>query len=224
MAESYLSLLSLNPASADVQQGLRDVNDLHRRIMEAFPRRTSPSAEARALYKVLHRLEFDRAGGRVLLYVQSGTVPDWSRLPDGYLQPEDGLQVKPIGEVYAGLKTGRVLRFRLRANPTRKVDTKSGPNGEKRNGRRVPLLSLEEQVAWLSRKASQHGFELLHVTIAATGSAERVVSRGSGRTFQGIVFEGRLVVRDPAAFRSVLEQGVGPAKAFGFGLLSVGPA
>jgi CRISPR system Cascade subunit CasE len=219
----YLSLLRLNPASAAVQRDLRDPVDLHRTIMRAFGDVLDPEVEARAYFGVLHRLEFDRSRGQILLYVQSATAPDWGQLDPGYLHPEDGLRVRPVGEVYAGLRAGRVLRFRLRANPTRKVDTKSGPDGERRNGRRVPLRGMDEQVGWLVRKASEAGFELLQATVAATGSGEYVRSHRTGRTFQGVLFEGKLVVRDVARFRSALAQGIGPAKAFGFGLLSVGP-
>lgn len=219
----YLSLLRLNPAAAAVQRDLRDPTDLHRTLMRAFPGVIDPEVKMRAYHGVLHRLEVDAARGQVLLYVQSGTEPDWTQLPPGYVLAGDGVRVKPVGEVYAGLKPGRVLRFRLRANPTRKIDTKSGPNGEKRNGRRVPVSGLDGQVDWLARKAEAFGFELLQATIAAAGSGELVKSHRSGKTFQGVLFEGRLVVRDPGRFVESLARGIGPGKAFGYGLLSVGP-
>ncbi len=220
----YLSLLRLNPAAAVVQRDLRDVTGLHRIIMKAFPDVLDPEMEARAHFGVLHRLEFDRRTRHILLYVQSRTEPDWLQLPVGYLHPEGGApRPKWVAQVYAGLKAERVLRFRLRANPTRKVDTRSGPDGARRNGRRVPLLQLDQQIEWLARKAEGCGFSLLQATVAASGSAELVRSHGTGRTFQGVLFEGRLVVQDPERFRETLAAGIGPGKAFGFGLLSVGP-
>jgi CRISPR system Cascade subunit CasE len=194
---------------------------MHRSIMRAFPSVIDPEVEARAYHGVLHRLEFERVGGRILLYVQSEVEPDWSQLPPGYLHAEEGVRAKQVGAVYDGLRAGRVLRFRLRANPTRKVDTKSGPDGEHRNGRRVPVKGVVEQVEWLARKAEAGGFALLQASVAATGAAELV--RSGGRVFQGVLFEGRLEVVDPVRFREVLANGVGPGKAFGFGLLSVGP-
>ena len=194
--------------------------------MKAYPDVLDPKVAARACFGVLHRLEFDRRTGRVLLYVQSRMQPDWSQLPERYLLPEDEMPnptVKSVGEVYAGLKPGRVLRFRLRANPTRKVDTKSGPEGSRRNGRRVPVRRLEEQIEWLARKAESNGFGILQVAVAGSGAAELVKSHQAGLTFQGVLFEGRLVVRDPERFREAVVKGIGPGKAFGFGLLSVGP-
>lgn len=220
----FLSYMRLDASSSEVQRDLRDPQGLHRRVMSGFPAILDPEQEAREYFSVLHRLEVERQSGRLLLYVQSRIRPDWSTLPVDYLV-EDGLAnpgVKPVDQAYEKLGAGSVLRFRLRANPTRKVDTKSGPNGEKRNGRRVPLRGVEEQVAWLERKAGQHGFGLLQATIAGSGATELYRSHSTGRTLQGVVFEGRLVVRDPERFREALAQGIGPGKAFGFGLLSIG--
>ncbi|OUN01215.1 MAG: type I-E CRISPR-associated protein Cas6/Cse3/CasE [Firmicutes bacterium ZCTH02-B6] len=221
----FLTLLRLNPSSAAVQRDLRDPHELHRTIMRAFPPVIDPEVEARSYWGVLHRLEFDRRGGRILLYVQSRVAPDWSFLPEGYLA-QDGWEnpaVKAVDHAYANLKAGRVLRFRLRANPTRKIDTKSGPNGEKRNGRRVPLTGVDAQLAWLRRKAGDHGFEILDASVTATGASELIYSHSTGRTLQSVLFEGRLIVRDPTRFRDALERGIGPGKAYGCGLLSIGP-
>lgn len=221
----FLTLMRLDPQSPQVQRDLRDPQALHRTIMRAFPSVIDPDDEARAYWGVLHRLEFERQSGRVLLYVQSRVAPDWTFLPSGYLS-SDGWEnpaVKPVDRAYESLSANRTLRFRLRANPTRKIDTESGPNGERQNGRRVPLVGPAAQIDWLARKAKACGFDLLQVTLAATGASELVRSHSTGRTFQGVLFEGRLVVREPDRFREALSKGIGPGKAFGYGLLSVGP-
>lgn len=220
----FLSFMRLDASSPDVQRDLRDPQGLHRRVMSGFPTVLDPEEEPRKYFGVLHRLEFERQSGRVLLYVQSHIKPDWSAIPARYLV-EDGMPnpgVKSVETAFESLKAGQVLRFRLRANPTRKIETKSGPNGERRNGHRVPLGGIEKQVAWLQRKAEAHGFELLQVTIAASGATELLRSHSTGRTFQGVLFEGRLAVRDVERFRVALGEGLGPGKAFGFGLLSIG--
>ncbi|HEX7021255.1 MAG TPA: type I-E CRISPR-associated protein Cas6/Cse3/CasE [Trueperaceae bacterium] len=221
-----MSLLRLDPHSSEVQRDLRDPHDLHRTIMSAFPSVLDPEQEARAHWGVLHRLEYQTKAGRVLLYVQSRVEPNWSVLPSGYVL-DDGMAnpaVKSVARAYDTLKAGRTLRFRLRANPTRKIKTKSGTNGDRRNGKRVPLRRTDDQLSWLRRKGEQHGFDLLQVNIVATGSAELIESHKTGRTFQGVVYEGYLTVRDAMRFRDALERGIGPGKAYGFGLLSIGPA
>jgi CRISPR system Cascade subunit CasE len=127
-----------------------------------------------------------------------------------------------------------VLAFRLRANPTRKIDTKSDAQG-KRQGRRVELRGEAAQVAWLRRKGLGAGFEILSVAtqpevpaVLARRTAKVTGERldpGSGRrqqlTFAAVVFDGLLRVVDPARLRDALEQGLGPGKAYGFGLLSL---
>jgi CRISPR system Cascade subunit CasE len=226
----YLSRLWLNPRSPQVQRDLRSPHELHRSVMRAFPNILDPDLEARAYYGVLHRLEEQAESGRLLLYVQSNFQPDWQALPQGYCLPgeadHENPSIKPISDSYAAIGAGRILRFRLYVNPTRKVETKSLPDGTKRNGRRVPLREPEKLFAWLQRKAEQGGFRLREVQIAGMGAAHRAVATVSGKrlTFEGVQFEGRLEVTDPEAFRGTLAAGVGSGKAYGYGLLSVGPA
>ena len=44
-----------------------------------------------------------------------------------------------------------------------------------------------------------------------------------GQRLRSARFDGILEVTDPAAFAATIAAGIGPAKAFGFGLLSVAP-
>ena len=119
----YVTVMRLNPDSQTAQRDLRDPQALHKTVMSGFPPVLDPERQARAYWGVLHRLEYERRTGRVLLYVQSRVAPDWSILPDDYLV-NDGCPnpaAKPVEEAYRGLAAGRTLRFRLRANPTRKI-------------------------------------------------------------------------------------------------------
>ncbi|MCP4644356.1 MAG: type I-E CRISPR-associated protein Cas6/Cse3/CasE, partial [bacterium] len=68
------------------------------------------------------------------------------------------------------------------------------------------------------------GHEAFQVNIApepdfvAKRSAEKKTM-----TFGSVRFEGRLRVTEPEQFREILAAGMGSAKAYGFGLLSVAP-
>jgi CRISPR system Cascade subunit CasE len=217
----YLTRLVLSPRSRLVRKDLADCQGLHRTIMRAFPEVSGE--EARAQLGVLYRLEDDPRTGAISLYAQSEAEPDWSRLPPDYFvgQPE----CKPVAEAYGRIKEGMVLRYRLRVNPTRKIDTKTGPDGEKRNGRRVAVRGDDALLSWIERKATTGGFRLLDVVIHDSGLQARVAGdhpNGELR-FQGVLFEGRLAVVDAELFRQTLRAGIGSAKAYGFGLLSVGP-
>ena len=72
------------------------------------------------------------------------------------------------------------------------------------------------------------GFSL--VTSARSGAPDvaiRSEARAQGKrggrvlTFKGAIFEGRLEIVDADRFRTALRNGIGPGKAFGFGLLSI---
>lgn len=240
----FLSRIILNPRDREVRRDLADCQDLHRTIMSAFPRLASHGGNSRDTYAVLYRLEpSPRAGGPPIVVVQSETAPDWTKLPSTYVlettgdPPNPG--VKRVDDLYAALGEGTRLRFRLQANPTRKIDTKSRPNGEHRNGRRVPLSGDEERLAWLQRKSEASGFRILaarsnsnvpDVRTGAggkiTGSRENALADGKATklTFGAVLFDGNLMVTDADRFREALRRGIGPAKAYGFGLLSVAPA
>lgn len=238
----YLSRLILDLGSSAVRRDLGDCQALHRTIMSAFPESLSAGA-ARSAAGVLYRIEPPTRSRAVALLVQSRIAPDWSRLPEGYLAGANGHQENPacksVGAYYDALQAGDVLTFRLRANPTKKIDTKSGADGARRNGKRVELRAEAERLAWLGRKAEQSGFELLGVQARAdvpdvlTMPEDKLKGRrprlGPGEaadsehrlTFGAALFEGRIRIYGVAAFRRALEEGIGPGKAYGFGLLSI---
>ena len=228
----YLSRLMVNPRCRDARRDLSDIYQMHQRVMSAFPS-VSDSDGARARMAVLHRLDVDRSSGTTVLLVQSGVKPNWTSLPSSYLAPTDvgegNPAVKCITAALENLRQGQILQFRLRANPTRKVDTKSGSDGRRSNGRRVVLGTESQQVEWLSRKGGQSGFHLVPVQPGSNVPAVRVGvlerHRGNGRsrtlTVAGVLFEGVLRIDDAGKFRSAVRTGIGPGKSFGCGLMSV---
>jgi len=208
----YLSRLILNPANRRVQSEIARPYEMHRTIMRAFPDGLTGQTE-----RVLFRLE---PAGRDLglqLLVQSWGQPDWSHLADaaGYLRSDvdHNPAIKPFEPQ---MRAGQRLAFRLRANPTVKT---------KRNGRpvRQGIFDEEKQIEWLTRKGQAGGFRLLavragHESLIGSGSK----SQGSAR-FYAVQFDGVLEVANPAHCLEVLKKGIGSAKGFGFGLLSVAP-
>jgi len=166
--------------------------------------------------------------------VQSHVEPDWCALstahPGYVLEPEAaGVEANPVcrGDLdrKTELRPGQVLSFRLRANPSKKQ-----PAGRKNNPR-IGLVNEEEQLAWLRRKGEQGGFALASVAIAREdGPKDMAKGRKQMNGAQAklsllsVRFEGFLKITDPQAFRRTIFSGIGPGKAFGFGLLSIAPA
>lgn len=226
----YLTRAFLDPKSQAVRVDLRNPEDLHKTVMRAFPDDAGPSP--RESYGVLHRLDQEH-DGRTVLLVQSRTKPMVERWPPGYvvdLASDLDLAFSTVGENPAirsvgaerdALAAGDRFMFRLRANTTKKIDTKTGPDGVRRNGRRVPVRGEQGRVDWLSRHAQAAGFEIEQDALRMTEIAPMGGRGAKAITLAGALFEGVLVVRESERFRAALENGIGPAKAYGFGLLSV---
>ena len=216
----HLSRLMLNPGHRQVQRELADAYQRHRTIMSAFPAQL-PEDE-----RVLHRLEVHPRTGAVTLLVQSIHAPDWRGLMQ---KPRYLLEPPQIKTFTPRFRAGQVLRFRLQANPTIKLKREG-----RKQGNRVPLKREEEQLAWLTRKGQNHGFQLLTapdglplVRVARLGEQRGRIHRQDQRhrlTLYVVQFDGVLRVTDPERFSRAVIQGVGPAKSFGCGLLSLAPA
>lgn len=234
----YLSRLILNPRNRQALRDLGDCQELHRTLLAAFPHTRAQAA--REEFGLLYRLEPVARDGLVKVMVQSGPEPNWGQLPSGYLVVAEGNPgCKPVNDSYAALYAGQRLAFRLRANPTRKIETKSLLDGTKRNGKRVEIRGEENQIAWLHRKADQHGFRLVSVRVNPDVADVRVAPESKvlgwrevrdentpkrRLTFGAALFEGVLEITDLEKFRQALSGGIGSGKAYGFGLLSIAPA
>lgn len=218
----YLSKLELNPRSREACRDLASAYELHRTLAHAFPNRAGE--DYRTVHGVLFRVEpaVNPAAPPCVL-VQSTTAPNWSELPLDYLH---STQCKPLA---LSFREGQILGFRLVANPTKKI-VREG----QRQGKRVPLFdttSKQDELSpaqlWLRRKAELSGFEVLHAFTEAftlpsawSPTATRSLSKQQLPLY-GVRFDGVLRVRAPQRLVEALAQGLGPAKAFGFGLLSL---
>lgn len=200
----FLSKLTLtnNPAARQVHRDLASAYEMHRTVMQAFPDR-----DVGGPGRVLFRVEPNPRGQPPVVLVQSDKRPDWSVLE----QRDDYLAVSPVPckAFDLELTAGQLLQFRLRANPV-----------VRRDGKRHGLYNEAEQYAWLTRKGEAGGFEPADIHIARSETLETRTPKGLHRHFL-VDFEGILRVTDPKALAETVAAGIGPAKGYGFGLLSV---
>jgi CRISPR system Cascade subunit CasE len=240
----YLSRLCLDMRSRQVINEITHPYEMHRTLMRGYASAGECDGDgARHKHGVLFRADVDQKRGVVKVYVQSTEEPDWSFLDrvDRYLL-ETGQgpahDCKDITRSLERIQEDQLLSFRLRANPTKRVVREGDPlNGKQ-------LTREDEQLAWLEgkglggREGVPGGFAL--AVVKGGPETESVVSvqvrsegKVSGRkkglapgqvmTHLSVLFEGRLRVTDPDAFRSTIVGGIGSAKAYGFGLLSIAP-
>ena len=214
----YLSRLILNPRSRRVQKEIADRYQLHRSLMTAFPDDLGDDQE-----RLLFRIEKSEYGRALSLLVQSWTMPHWTWLAEpgarGYLLPvsEPNPAVK---QFELNLAPRQRLAFRLRANPTMRRRCSDGER------RRVGLYGEEQQIDWLHRKAERSGFEVLSARSSAQTTVSGCVYRNGRKhelTLFSVQFDGLLEVENPDQLEETVRGGVGSAKAFGFGLLSLAP-
>ncbi|MEA4909280.1 MAG: type I-E CRISPR-associated protein Cas6/Cse3/CasE [Anaerolineaceae bacterium] len=218
----YLSQLILNPRARMVRADLSRPYQLHQVIMSGFF--GCPEGE-----RVLYRLDLSSRDGIPRLLVKSDSLPDWSRLA----VREDYLLKLPAGNPQVRIydpqvRVGQRLAFRLLANPTRSQPAEQKQPGEKRKrGKRVSIGREEDQAAWLAHKAGDCGFRLHTLRLANLGPQVFNIRRDEHEThavrFWAVRFDGELDVTDPDAFLGTLQQGIGSAKGFGYGLLSIAP-
>ena len=202
----YISKLVLNPNSYRVQKELSNPYQLHRTLMCGFPNNLK---KLKRDGRILFRIEKKENQNYPLILIQSTLCPDWSFL----IEDEGYLLKNPLFKQFnfPQFKKGNTFWFRLFANPTKK-DT----------GKRVGMYTEEEQYEWLKRKCELCGFNIIHVNITRKENITAKVNKKSKTmTFQGIQFEGVLQIKDSKQFNSTLKNGIGSAKAFGFGLLSI---
>jgi len=200
----YLTRLRLDPRSAQARRDLADPYDMHRTLVRAFVRDAEQTPP-----RILWRAEPAAAWSEPILLVQALEPADWSVLEalPNYLK--GGAETRDINPE-SWLQAEQCYRFRLFANPT-----------VTRDGKRQGLMAEEAQLAWLARQGERHGFT---VEAALVTGSELLRSRkqDSRVSLLKVCFEGRLRVRDSAALAAALRAGIGPGKAFGCGLLSLG--
>jgi CRISPR system Cascade subunit CasE len=225
----FLSRLTLNARDQLARRDLARPYQMHRTLMNSYP---YPRVENRC--DLLFRVEPPRHGPPVVLVQTRDDPGEWPGLADGYLlrRPESKSLDLPI-------TLGQRLRFRLRANPTKRVAAKNQRLGAVMVGKRVGLTTEADQLRWLLRKAERSGFgipgewvdarhpetsepiQLPNFRVDAVPEGrDRNSKPGCAGAFVSVRFDGVLVVTDPALFKAAVANGIGSGKAFGFGLLS----
>ncbi len=215
-----------------MRRDLANCYQMHKTVLTGFPQkneRKNKKESARAQFDILYRIEESSHSNRVFLLVQSNIEPNWSYLPKWYTlknNHDDGFTVKNLKDLPLQIIKKAVFRFKLRANPTRKKFDE-----EKEKGIRIPLVNEQDQIDWLLRKGTLHGFKILSMNqnIQNASVREQITYQGRKKvgekthilTFYSVVFEGLLEVANKEKFVTALKKGIGSGKSFGFGLITL---
>ena len=192
----------------------RNPYDIHCALWRLFPGQAregrTNGEEARTGF--LFRVEENQPGRGATIIMQSVNPPQTG---------SEGAKVVRLSNPFdPSLRPGDRLRFLLTANPVKTItdaDGRTNAKGEVKKCR-VPLIREEEQRVWLAHKLN--GAAELETLELRTGRPLYFRKKVTGKIVS-VTFEGLLRVTDGNAFVSLLKNGLGPAKAFGCGLMLV---
>lgn len=212
----YLTCFEINRARRETRRMLSSLQTMHAAVLAGFP--SSKADDGRVLWRV------DDSGTGLWLYLTSSARPDLTHLAEQIGWPtrltwRTGDYEPLLERLAAGQRWG----FRLTANPVRSGKA----TGEATQTRRFGHVTALQQQQWLIDRAGRYGFA---IETTSTGDADLIVHNRSVHRFQRggatvtlstATYDGNLEVVDPDALRGALTGGIGPAKAYGCGLMTL---
>ncbi|UZJ33469.1 type I-E CRISPR-associated protein Cas6/Cse3/CasE [Streptomyces endophytica] len=245
----HLSRFRVNTARSGARRLLSSPQRLHAAVMSSFPSTLPSDTNAP---RVLWRLDRN-ARAEVFLYVVSPARPDMTHLveqagwPAAATDPETpGWQTRSYAPLLDRLAAGGQWGFRLTANPVHHARRKDGEPTK-----RTAHLTNHHQQRWLLERQERAGFRILEKEAANRLLPAGTMHGGHshhGDRYQmtvrdrrdvdftkelstkapvrlvTVTYDGLLEVTDPDAMRRTLTHGLGKAKAYGCGLMTLAPA
>ncbi|MEV3871514.1 type I-E CRISPR-associated protein Cas6/Cse3/CasE [Streptomyces sp. NPDC049906] len=232
----YLTRFRINTQRRDARRLLSSPHLMHGAVNAAFPQLPPRGVPGpRVLWRVDHE-----PSGRALLYVTSPSRPDLTHLVEqaGWPAAEGpGWDSFPYGDFLGALAAGDSWGFRLTANPVHAVRL-----SEDRTVRtkRLAHVTARQQLGWLLKRQKANGFEVLRKPeerrLPGVDEGYEVMLRDrlplkfrrptgakGDVQFTRVTYDGRLRVTNVDLLRRALTQGLGKAKAYGCGLMTLAP-
>lgn len=213
----FLTKMQINPRRRTAQRLLGSPQAMHAAVFAGFPD-ARPTEDGRVLW----RLD-THANHNVVLFIASPEKPDLTHLVEQAGWPTTHTwQTSAYTGLLGTLRTGQRWQFRLTANPVR-----SGRREGWANTKPLGHVTVKQQEQWLLDRAERLGFRLVPTANEEPDLA--VVDRGVRRfgrngaqvTISTATFEGHLEILDADTMRRSLTFGIGRAKSYGCGLLTV---
>jgi CRISPR system Cascade subunit CasE len=222
----YLSKLSFNTRNRKSFRAFQSPYYLHTALLKAFPSYKKTNDFAGILFRQERKLDRDLW---IAVLVQSLMSPDWELLKKDLGNAFQYDRPKEISKLE--FRDGKRLYFRLRANPIKTIRDENGRKNNKGEIKRcrVPLLKENQQIAWLEKKGREvrqgisGGFQINSCRVIDEGDwKHKKKGENDPIRIHTVLFEGVLTVREATFFlEEAVKKGIGPAKSFGCGLLSL---
>lgn len=217
----FLTRFHLNPRSRAGARYLDDPQRLHAAIYRALP---NQPVEVDGGERPLWRTDRDDLKTPLLWVVSEGR-PSLDGLADEAGRSVDGsvYESRDYTRLLDKLKEGQVYAFRLAGNAVR--SGRSSPESDRTQ--RFGHVTPAQQTRWLDQRADAHGFQVCssvtgELDVAVMGRRRAVFRRDGQRVAIAVCeFTGHLAVTDPERLRRALTSGIGHARAYGCGLLTL---
>lgn len=215
---AYLSRVYLNPLRRQSQRLLRNPQDMHAAVLGGVP-------EQPVRQRVLWRVE-PRPEARVELLVLTQTRPSWEHLVEqaGWVRAQSSqFETADLAPLLAAMHVGRRFALRVTANPV--VSVSSGQRGLR--GKVVPVKN-KEQIGWFAERLPRWGFHAVTNSIGQPSiipvhrQRHEFTKPDKNRvTLEIATFDAHVEVADFETARRSLLDGVGRARAYGCGLITL---
>ncbi len=221
---TFFSRLRLNPTRRETRRLVSSPQAMHAAVMGSHPLGSGPE-EGRVLWRLDRQAPHD-----LELFVVSPSRPDFTGLVEQAGWPTiDTWDTTEYDGFLRQVSVGQQWRFRLTANPVRATAVAEG------RGAVRPHVTVAHQQEWLFSRADSWGFAVLTTDEGSSSVAVRdrhtAQFHRSSQTTEGerrgrvsitrADFVGRLEVVDADRLRHALVHGMGRAKAYGCGLMTL---
>lgn len=182
---------------------------LHKALWELFPNRPDDERD------FLFRVEQEKIGVGAVLLLQSQHEP---------AKAAESIDVAATRDFSLNITEGLRVRFLLKANPVKTINDEKGRTNSKGEVKkcRVPLIKESEQLQWLQRRFGGVA-QLEEVEVSPCLPLYFKKHQQAGKIVP-VKYQGVLTVNDATAFTLLIQNGLGPAKALGCGMVSIAPA
>lgn len=246
----FLTRFPLNLSKWETRAMLSDPHKMHAAVAACFPPQRGDS-DAESIGRVLWRVDRLSEGGSVL-FITSPGKPSLVGLDKqiGWPDLDRQWETRSYDRFLASLKEGQRWAFRLVANP---VVSRSKIKNDRGESKRIGHLTELQQAAWLigkeayrgletpvpelfqkaeSSRAERNGFSIaidgkLGIPQLVVSDSRKISFAGGGKRRISLVtarYDGVLEVTDGDLLRRALVNGIGHAKGFGCGMMTLAPA
>lgn len=201
----YLSRIKLNTQIRNTLKLFNSQQVAHAAIEGAF----GENGSGRKLWRL------DYYKGQPYILLLSPERPDLTSFIAQFGYADAPAEIKNYQKVLDAVENGDVYKFRLTANPVHSIKKE-----DKDRGKIYPHVTVAQQEEWLRLKSTKNGFKL-HDFAVVYRERKRFRRQDRYVSISMATYEGVLEITDAEAFKKALTDGIGRAKSYGCGLLTL---